>query len=357
MIPGEAMSSRRTHPFAAGVGAYTGRMRLRFILVPLCAASMLAQTPSSPIVERVGDTGFLQLQAESFNALEPRQQALAYWLTQASIAIDPIIYDQLSQYGIEKRLLEEIVGRPSGIPQATFDKIRHYALLFWANRGNHNENTSQKLLPAFAFEELQQAALKAQTNGAFKSAYADLPPLATPEALNRELAELRAPLFDPSVEPLITAKTPPAGQDIVQASANTFYRGVTLQDVKSLKEEYPLNSRVVKDANGIHEEVYRAGTPDGRVPPGLYATYLKHAIGFLEKARAVADLAQAPVIADLIRFYQTGDPKDWPRFGAGAQRDTVDWNGLSRFIVMRVAPRAARSFVTITTDRASAGDE
>src|SRR5204863_5689267 len=168
MIPGEAMSSRRAHPLA-GVGAYTGRMRLRLILAPLCAASLLAQTPSSPIVERVGDTGFLQLHAESFNALDARQQALAYWLTQASIAIDPIIYDQLSQYGIrEKRLLEEIVGRPSGIPQPTFDKIRQYALLFWANRGNHNENTSQKLLPAFAVEELQQAALTAQTDGAFK---------------------------------------------------------------------------------------------------------------------------------------------------------------------------------------------
>src|SRR5689334_24994710 len=111
----------------ATVRAYTDRMRLRFILVPLCAVSILAQTQSNPLVERVGDTGFLQLQAESFNALDARQQELAYWLTQASIAIDPIIYDQLSQYGIrEKRLLEEIVGRPAGIPQSTFDKIRQY---------------------------------------------------------------------------------------------------------------------------------------------------------------------------------------------------------------------------------------
>ena len=115
MIPGAAMSWRRTQLLAAAVGAYTWRMRRRLILVPLCAASLLAQTQSAPIVERVGDTGFLQLQAESFDALDARQQALAYWLTQASIAIDPIIYDQLSQYGIrEKRLLEEIVGRQIG---------------------------------------------------------------------------------------------------------------------------------------------------------------------------------------------------------------------------------------------------
>jgi dipeptidyl-peptidase-3 len=350
------MSSRTT---AVLPGAYINSMRLHLICVPLCAASVLAQTASSPVVERVGDTGFLQLQAESFNALDARQKELAYWLTQASIAIDPIVYEQLSQYGIrEKRLLEEIVGRPAGIPQATLAKIRQYALLFWANRGNHNENTSQKFLPSFTFEELQQAALKAQANGAFKSGYADLPPLATPEALNRELSELRAPLFEPSFEPLITAKTPPAGQDIVQASSNTFYRGATLQDLKGLKEQYPLNSRVVKDANGIREEVYRAGTPDGRVAAGLYATYLKKAIEFLEKARAVAEPAQAQVIADLIRFYQTGDPKDWLQFGADWVRNDATVDFANGFIEMyrdaRGAKGSSQSFVSIT-DRAVSG--
>src|SRR5580704_19758513 len=65
---------------------------------------------SGPLVARVGDTGFVQVRAESFDALTPQQKALAYWLTQASIAIDPIIYDQLSRFGLrQKRVLEEIV--------------------------------------------------------------------------------------------------------------------------------------------------------------------------------------------------------------------------------------------------------
>src|SRR5437016_13771447 len=109
-------------------------MRLRLVLTLVLASitSHAQQLPvQNPLVERVGDTGFIQLQAESFGKLDAKQQALAYWLTQASIAIDPIIYDQLSQYGIrEKRLLEEVVGHPAGIPPATFDKIRQYALLF-----------------------------------------------------------------------------------------------------------------------------------------------------------------------------------------------------------------------------------
>src|SRR5215510_3340839 len=97
------------------------------LLAALIAASAVAQParPSaqnaSPLVERVGDIGFLQLHAESFKQLTPKEQALAYWLTQASIAIDPIIYDQLSASGIrEKRLLEEVVGHPQGIPADAF---------------------------------------------------------------------------------------------------------------------------------------------------------------------------------------------------------------------------------------------
>ncbi len=334
-----------------------GNMRAFFSLL-VAALALTAQPtpaqPASPLVERVGDTGFIQLEAHSFTGLDARHQALAYWLTQASIAIDPIIYDQLSQYGLrEKRLLEEIVAHSSGIPAEGFDKIRRYALLFWANRGNHNENTSQKFLPTFTQQELEQAALAAQVNGGFNGRYADLPPLASPAAVKGELEALHASLFDATFEPMTTAKTPPPGRDIIQASANTFYRGVTLADLKNFEERFPLNSRVVKGPDGkLREEVYRAGTPDGRVPPGLYATYLKRANEFLDKAKAVADPAQATVIADLIRFYQTGEPKDWLRFGADWVRNDAPVDFANGFIEVyrdaRGAKGSSQSFVTVT---------
>ena len=309
--------------------------------------------PKSPLVERVADTGFIQLQARSFAQLDDRQKVLAYWLSQASIAIDPIIYDQLSRFGLrEKRLLEGIISRQSAVPAADFAKIREYALLFWANRGNHNEMTAQKFLPAFTPEQLQDAALKAQTAGAFASPSGDLPALPDAAAVKKEIAELRQAIFDPAFEPMTTAKTPPAGKDILQASANTFYQGVSLEDVKNLQERYPLNSRVVKDGRGIREEVYRAGTPDGTVPPGLYATYLTKAIGYLEKAKDAADPAQAKVIAALIRFYQTGEPADWLQFGGEWVRNDEAVDFTNGFIEVYRDPRGAKgssqSFVTIT---------
>src|ERR1043166_896206 len=148
--------------------------------------ALLAAPAANPLVERVGNTGFLQIEAPSFAQLTDQQKALAYSLTEASIAIDPIVYDQLSRFGIrEKRLLEGIVAHHDGIPPATFAKIREYALLFWANRGNHNETTAQKFLPGFTADELSAAALAAQRNGAFKTPYADLPALLTGDAVKK----------------------------------------------------------------------------------------------------------------------------------------------------------------------------
>lgn len=323
-----------------------------FPVVSFCQSAQPA--PSSTLVARVGDTGFVQLDADSFHALSPRQQTLAYWLTQASIAIDPIIYDQLSRYGLrQKRLLEEIVAHPAGIDPLLMVRIADFTELFWANRGNHNEMTAQKFLPAFRFEELQQAALAAQRNGAMKTACADLPPITTPAQLEKELQDLRASLFDPDFEPMITAKSPKGGKDILQASSNTFYEGVSLADLKDFHEQHPLNSRVIKGRDGkLREEVYRAGTPDGVIPPGLYATFLKKAITCLEKARGFADPQQAQVIGDLIRYYQTGDFADWLKFGAAWVQDNATVDFANGFIEIyrdaRGAKGSSQSFVSIT---------
>jgi dipeptidyl-peptidase III len=324
------------------------------LVVPAAFGQKEKPAQKSPLVARVGNTGFIEVKADSFPSLAPRQQALAYWLTRASVAIDPIIYDQLSRFGLrQKRLLEEIVAHPAEIDPQTMARITEFTELFWANRGNHDDYTGQKFLPNFTFEELKQAALTAQRHGAMKTAYADLPPIATPKQLAKELDDLRPSLFDPNFEPMTTAKSPKPGTDILQASSNTFYQGISLADLKGFHEEHPLNSRVVKERNGkLREEVYRAGTPDGKIPPGLYATYLKRAIGYLEKARALANPQQARVIDDLIRYYQTGDSQDWLRFDTDWVRNdaTVDFaNGfIEVYRDARGAKGSSQSFVSIT---------
>jgi dipeptidyl-peptidase III len=315
----------------------------------ICLFACLAwgQPPNSARVDRVGATGFLQLEADSFRSLTPQQQALAYWLTEASIAINPIIYDQMSRFGLrQKAILEMIVAHPEGVNRASYDKILAFTKLFWGNHGNHNETTAQKFLPEFTFEELRDAGLAAIHHGARGF---------TEAAFSKEIDELKPSLFDPNFEPLITAKSPRGGLDILQASANNFYFGVTLADLKGFTEHYPLNSRLAKINGHLVEQVYRAGTPDHRIPPGIYAEYLSKANSYFEKAAEVAEPAQAQVIRDLIRYYQTGDPKDWIHFDIDWVQNNAPVDFANGFIEVYRDPRGAKgtsqSFVTVTDQR------
>jgi dipeptidyl-peptidase-3 len=310
-------------------------MLKKFIVVTILAAGV-ATAASSSLVERIDSTAFIQVEANSFNTLTPQQQALAYWLTQASIAIDPIIYDQFSRFGLRQRaVLETVVANKDKVDPAVYGKILNFTKVFWGNKGNHNEMTSQKVLPTFTVAELKRAIEKA----------------GHPELLP-EVEALTPSLFDPAFEPLMTAKSPEAGKDIIQASANNFYLGVTLNDLKSFTEHYRLNSRIVRESGKITEEVYRAGTPDGKIPAGLYAKYLKKANESLMKARAYADPGQAKVIDALVRYYETGDYKDWVQFGINWVQNNEPVDFANGFIEVyrdaRGAKASAQAFVTIT---------
>jgi dipeptidyl-peptidase-3 len=306
-------------------------------------ACLLAE---SPLVERVDTTAFIQIEAKSFGTLSPKKQALAYWLTQSSIAIDPIIYDQLSRFGLRQKNVLEAVVRDTPttnngkVDPAVYNRVVEFTKLFWANKGNHNETTSQKFLPKFTADDLKRALEQA--------GHKDLVP---------EVDALAQSLFDPEFEPLMTAKSPRGGKDIIQASSNNFYFGVTLADLKNFTEHYPLNSRVAKENGKLVEQVYRAGTPDGRVPAGLYAQYLKKANESLEKARAYADPAQGKVIGDLVHYYQTGEYKDWLQFDADWVQDNEPVDFANGFIEVyrdaRGAKGTSQSFVSITDQKVS----
>ena len=296
---------------------------------------------ASPLVERVDKTAFIQLEADSFKDLTPKQQALAYWLTEAAIAIDPIFYDQLSRFGLrEKLLLETVIKHQHQVETGIYGKVVKFTKLFWANKGNHNEQTGQKFLPEFTADEFKRALEQSGRKDLFPT-----------------LDEVRQAFFDPDFEPILTAKSPEGRLDIIQSSSNNFYFGVSLADLKNFPERYPLNSRVVKEHGKLTEQVYRAGTPDGKIAPGMYASYLAKANGFLSNARSYTDAAQAKVITDLIRYYQTGDYSDWTQFGKDwvQNNEVVDFaNGfIETYRDARGAKGTAQSFVSITDQKLS----
>ncbi len=317
------------------------------LVLGLAPALGRAQTGQSSLVERVGATGFVQVECDSFKDLPVREKALAYWLSMAAIAIHPIVFDQNSRYGLRiKHVLDDILKHPQGIDPASLRKITDYAKLFYANRGNHNDFTAQKFLPEFTPGELRAAAEQALKN---RSRRASSGPLL------KDLEELHKPIFDPSFEPMLTAKNPPAGQDPLVASGNNLYDDVNTDDLKGFAEKYPLNSRLVKRNGKLTEEVYRAGTPDGKVPRGLYAAELGRAIRYLTMALPYASATQKAALRKLIRYYQTGSPNDWREFNIAWLKDSprVDFtNGfIEQYKDVRGMKGAAQSYVTVIDEK------
>ncbi|HYL06221.1 MAG TPA: peptidase [Thermoanaerobaculia bacterium] len=305
---------------------------------------------SPPLVDRIGPTGFLEVAAPSWAGLPLRQKLVAFHLARAAIQLDPVFYAQMSSYGLPaKRLLGALVEDPGRLPPESRAKILEYAKLFFANHGNHNEVTGRKFLPAFTAAELGRAAEQARARGARLGSAAQL------AAVLRELA---APLFDPGYQPALTDKNPAHGADILAASSNTYYQGVTIADLAGFAERYPLDSTLIKRSGRLAEEVWRAGTPDGKVPAGRYAAELTAVGRELAAAAGYADAGQAAALRALVRFYQTGEPADWRAYNVAWLRSDPVVDFASGFIEVyrdaRGAKGSAQMLVSVTDQRRNA---
>ena len=64
-------------------------------------------------------------------------------------------------------------------------------------------------------------------------------PAAAGETLDVDADPLQPLFFDPAVDPIVTSKTPGKGKDILAASANNLYVGVTMADLEGFDEKLP----------------------------------------------------------------------------------------------------------------------
>jgi dipeptidyl-peptidase-3 len=127
-------------------------------------------------------------------------------------------------------------------------------------------------------------------------------PLKGGETLDALLARLQPHFFDPAVDPKVTDKTPPPGKDILTASANNLYVGVTMKELEGFKEKYPLNSRLVKQGSTPSEEAYRVG--------GRYGAQILRDRRPSRRGDQVRAEPTAKALRALITFYQTGETRD-----------------------------------------------
>ena len=253
-------------------------------------------TDRTYLLERVDEAAVVQVYADAFRDLSLREKRLVWHLYQAALTGRDIFYDQKYAHNLDMRdVVEALVTHLESIEATTRDEIRRYTKLFWINTGPYNNLTARKFVLRCTPEAFAAAARAAANAGAVF-------PLRNGETLDQLLARLEPMFFDVEFEASVTVKTPPPGVDILAASANNLYVGLTMKDLEEFEERYPLNSRLVKQNGAIVEEVYRVG--------GFYGRQIAAIVGHLEAAIPFASTSMAEALGALVTFYRTGEAAD-----------------------------------------------
>ncbi len=301
-----------------------------------CGGAQPTDTPAaapSPerkyLLERVDDAAVAQIYADGFAQLPLREKLLIWHLYEAALAGRDIYYDQRYAHNLEMReVLEEILTHPAGIDPDTRQEIERYTKLFWINTGPYNNLTARKFVLKCTPEAFATAAKAAAASGARF-------PLADGESVDAMLARMQPLFFDPTVDPIVTNKTPGPGRDILAASANNLYVGVTTKDLAGFSERYPLDSRLVKRDGRLVEEVYRVG--------GLYGDRISTIVEHLEAAVPYATEPMAKALRALAQFYRTGETKDREAYDiAWVQDKNSPVDTINGFIEVYMDPRGQK---------------
>ena len=283
-----------------------------FALLTACSGSKTTTAEADKFdytVEQFADLQILRYRVPGFENLSLQQKELVYYLTEAALQGRDILFDQNGKYNLRiRRTLEAVYTGSKGDKNTPdFKAMEVYLKRVWFSNGIHHHYGSEKFVPGFAPEFFKEAVL---------SVDASTLPLAEGQTAEQLCDELSPVIFDPTVMPKRVNQA--AGEDLVLTSACNYYDGVTQKEaedfynaMKDPKDETPvsygLNSRLVKENGKIQEKVWKVG--------GLYGQAIDKIVYWLKKAEGVAENPeQKAVIAELIKFYETGDLKTFDEY-------------------------------------------
>lgn len=269
------------------------------------------------VLDKFADLQILKYRVPGFDKLDLQKKKLSYYLYQAALSGRDIIYDQNYKHNLRiRKTLEGIYTTYSGEKSgAEWESFEVYTKRVWFSGGIHHHYATTKIIPEFKPSFFTKLINESDDTSL---------PLVGVDG-KEGLIELLTPIiFDPSIDgKRINLES---NVDLLETSANNLYEGVTQAEAQeyyqSLKKEgdetppmHGLNSKLVKENGKIKEHVYHIG--------GLYSESIKQIVFWLEKAVGVAENdIQKEALELLIKFYKTGDLKDFDAYCKAWVKDT-----------------------------------
>lgn len=269
------------------------------------------------LVDEFADLRIMRYQIPEWDQLTLNQKAYIYYLNEAAKCGRDILADQNFKYNLTvRKTIEAVIESYQGDREcADFQNFMVYAKRVFFSNGIHHHYAEDKFFPEVTEEYFADLV---------KNSNAELLPLNEGETVDAFVEFLTPVVFDPELYKMRRSSE----EDIIQNSAVNFYEGdITAAEVTAFYEgmadpndetpiSYGLNSKLVKDENGIHEDVYKAD--------GLYGEAIQAIIGWLQKANEVAENdIQRDYTNKLIAYYTTGDLNTWDEYNIAWVQDTV----------------------------------
>lgn len=259
--------------------------------------------------ERFADIQMLRYELKGFENLSLTQKIYIYCLSKATLLGRDITFDQQGKYNLRiRKTLEAVYLHYEGNRESEdFKAFEVYLKRVWFASGIHHHYGCEKFVPGFSEESFYEMV------GAVADEYL---PLSKGQSKEDLLGILVPVIFNPEVMPKRVNQTD--GEDLVQTSACNFYENVSQAEVERfyarMKEDgneqapsYGLNSKLTK-RNG--ELVELKWTEDG-----LYGAAIKEIVSWLLRAQKYAENEEQKHLIDLlVKFYRTGDLKDFDRY-------------------------------------------
>ena len=275
-----------------------------------CSEAQNAEQPW--IVDRFDDIKVIRYEVPAFENLTLEEKELVYYLSEAAKCGRDILFDQNFKYNLAiRRTLETIYTESEVKTGDEFAAFEKYLKKVWFANGIHHHYSNDKFTPEFSEAWFREQLTKYINEE------------------NRQLEDdlLCKILFDKEL--YASRLNQKEGVDVITESAGNYYEGVNQEEVEAFYNgmaaadannpepiSYGLNSKLVKGEDGkIYEQVWKIG--------GMYSPALEKIVYWLEKAATVANPTQKEVIEALIKYYKSGDLKDFDDYSVLWVKDTA----------------------------------
>ena len=280
-------------------------------IIAMAATACKSEKAEQPwIVDRFDDIKIIRYEVPEFENQSLNDKILIYYLAESAKCGRDILFDQNFKYNLTiRRALEKIYTSYDGCKECPdFKAMEKYLKKVWLANGIHHHYSNDKFQPEFSREWFSAQWDKCGVESS---------------VCKETILEA---IFNPEL--YATRLNQAKGADVIATSAGNYYEGVTQAEVEKFYNDmikkagndpcpisYGLNSKLVKKNGKIYEQTWKIG--------GMYTEALEQIVYWLEKAESVAEEPIKTTIGLLIKYYKSGDLRDFDAFNVAWVKDTT----------------------------------